>query len=91
MSSGTPVLIRLWSASGLMAGRSVAHLRRGRSAAQAPGASALSAPDLRLLPMLFTHLSFPEIAADLLLSPHTVKSQAMSVYRKLGSPRGARQ
>ena len=35
--------------------------------------------------MLATHLSFPEIAADLYLSPHTVKSQAMSIYRKLGA------
>jgi LuxR family maltose regulon positive regulatory protein len=39
---------------------------------------------LRLLPMLCTHLSFPEIAADVFLSPHTVKSQAFSMYRKLG-------
>jgi LuxR family maltose regulon positive regulatory protein len=34
--------------------------------------------------MLATHLSFPEIGAELFLSPHTVKSQAMSLYRKLG-------
>ena len=49
-----------------------------------PGASSLTAAELRLLPLLVTHLSFPEIAADLFLSPHTVKSQAMTVYRKLG-------
>ena len=35
--------------------------------------------------MLATHLSFPEIGADMFLSPHTVKSQAMSIYRKLGA------
>jgi LuxR family maltose regulon positive regulatory protein len=35
--------------------------------------------------MLATHLSFPEIGAGLFLSPHTVKSQAMSIYRKLGA------
>ena len=35
--------------------------------------------------MLATHLSFPEIGAELFLSPHTVKSQAMSIYRKLGA------
>jgi hypothetical protein len=29
------------------------------------------------------HLSFPEIAEDMFLSPHTVKSQAKSLYRKL--------
>ena len=35
--------------------------------------------------MLATQLSFPEIAAEIFLSPHTVKSQAMSLYRKLGA------
>jgi LuxR family maltose regulon positive regulatory protein len=33
--------------------------------------------------MLATHLSFPEIGAELFLSPNTVKSQATSIYRKL--------
>jgi LuxR family transcriptional regulator, maltose regulon positive regulatory protein len=33
--------------------------------------------------MLATHLSFPEIGAEMFLSPHTVKSQAASIYRKL--------
>jgi DNA-binding CsgD family transcriptional regulator len=51
----------------------------------APGASSLTAAELRVLPMLATHLSFPEIGADMFLSPHTVKSQAMSIYRKLGA------
>lgn len=51
----------------------------------APGASALTAAELRVLPLLATHLSFPEIAADMFLSPHTVKSQAISIYRKLGA------
>ena len=48
-----------------------------------PGASSLTAAELRLLPLLATHLSFPEIAAELFLSPHTIKSQARSLYRKL--------
>ena len=48
-----------------------------------PGASALTGAELRLLPMLSTHLSFPEIAAELFLSPHTIKSQMKSIYRKL--------
>ena len=48
-----------------------------------PGASALTAAELRLLPLLLTHLSFQEIAAVLFLSTHTIKSQAKSVYRKL--------
>ncbi len=51
----------------------------------APGASALTGAELRLLPLLCTHLSFPEIAAQMSLSPHTVKSQAYSIYRKLGA------
>ena len=50
-----------------------------------PGASSLTAAELRLLPLLTTHMSFPEIADELSLSPHTVKSQAYSVYRKLGA------
>jgi DNA-binding CsgD family transcriptional regulator/alkylhydroperoxidase/carboxymuconolactone decarboxylase family protein YurZ len=53
------------------------------------GASSVTTAELRLLPMLATHLSGPEIAAELFLSPHTVKSQQVSLYRKLGvSSRG---
>ena len=48
-----------------------------------PGASALTAAELRLLPLLCTHLSVPEIAAELFLSPHTIKSRMKSIYRKL--------
>ena len=55
---------------------------RGSSA---PGASALTAAELRLLPLLSTHLSFPEIAAQMFLSRNTIKSQAISIYRKLGA------
>jgi LuxR family maltose regulon positive regulatory protein len=51
----------------------------------APQPSALTSAELRLLPMLCTHLSFPEIAAGLFVSPHTIKSQARSIYRKLGA------
>jgi LuxR family maltose regulon positive regulatory protein len=50
-----------------------------------PGASALTAAELRLLPLLATHLSFPEIAGELFLSPNTVKTQVASLYRKLGA------
>jgi LuxR family maltose regulon positive regulatory protein len=50
-----------------------------------PGASALTAAELRLLPLLSTHLSFPEIAAELFLSRNTIKSQVLSIYRKLGT------
>jgi len=51
----------------------------------ASGAPSLTAAELRVLPLLATHLSFPEIGAEMFLSPHTVKSQAMSIYRKLGA------
>jgi LuxR family transcriptional regulator, maltose regulon positive regulatory protein len=50
----------------------------------AVGVASLTAAELRLLPLLATHLSFPEIGERLDVSRHTVKSQAMSVYRKLG-------
>jgi LuxR family maltose regulon positive regulatory protein len=49
-----------------------------------PRASALTAAELRLLPLLATHLSFPQIGEELFLSRNTVKSQAISIYRKLG-------
>ena len=60
-----------------------ARLARVRGSA-VPGASALTAAELRLLPLMSTHLSFPEMAAELFLSPHTIKAQAISIYRKLG-------
>jgi len=50
----------------------------------APTASSLTAAELRLLPFLPTHLSFRQIADRLYVSRHTVKSQAISIYRKLG-------
>ncbi len=54
------------------------------AATGAQGASSLTDAELRLLPMLATHLSFPEIGAEMFLSPNTVKSQAASIYRRLG-------
>jgi LuxR family maltose regulon positive regulatory protein len=51
----------------------------------APGASALTAAELRVLPLLATHLSYLEIAAELFVSTNTVKSQAYSLFRKLGA------
>jgi LuxR family maltose regulon positive regulatory protein len=35
--------------------------------------------------VLATHLSFPEIGEELFLSHHTVKSEATSIYRSLGT------
>jgi LuxR family maltose regulon positive regulatory protein len=53
--------------------------------AGAVGASSLTAAELRLLPLLSTHLSFREIGERLFVSSHTVKTQAYSAYRKLGA------
>jgi LuxR family maltose regulon positive regulatory protein len=44
----------------------------------------LTPAELRLLPLLSTHLSFREIADQLFLSRNTIKTQAISLYRKLG-------
>lgn len=50
-----------------------------------PGrASGLTGAELRLLPLLATHLSFREIGVKLYVSRNTIKTQAISVYRKLG-------
>jgi LuxR family maltose regulon positive regulatory protein len=48
------------------------------------GSSSLTAAELRLLPLLQTHLTFRGIGERLFVSPHTVKTQAISIYRKLG-------
>ena len=50
----------------------------------AVGASSLTAAELRLVPLLATHLTFPEIGERLYISRHTVKTHAISIYRKLG-------
>ena len=47
-------------------------------------AMSLTGAELRLLPYLATHLMFPEIATRLFISRNTVKSEAVSIYRKLG-------
>src|SRR6185312_13558987 len=47
-------------------------------------ASRLTPAELRLLPLLATHLSFREIGERLHVSRNTIKTEAISVYRKLG-------
>jgi LuxR family maltose regulon positive regulatory protein len=47
------------------------------------GASMLTLAELRLLPLLATHRSLPEIASHLARSTNTIKTQAKSIYRKL--------
>lgn len=46
-------------------------------------ASSLTAAELRLLPLLSTHLTFRDIGERLYVSRNTVKTQAISIYRKL--------
>ena len=79
-------LLRRRPGLGTLAGEAEAlraQLSRERGSS-VPGASALTAAELRLLPLLSTHLSFPEIAEEMFLSRHTIKSEANSIYRKLG-------
>jgi len=47
------------------------------------GASSLTAAELRLVPLLRTHLSMQEIGDRLHISRNTVKSELISLYRKL--------
>ncbi len=44
----------------------------------------LTPAEMHILQYLPTHLSFPQIAGQVFVSPNTVKTQAQSVYRKLG-------
>ena len=48
------------------------------------GMTSLTTAELRLFPLLATHLTFREMGQQLYVSQHTVKSQALSIYRKLG-------
>ena len=79
----------LWRRAGLGTLAGEAQTLRAQLASQRDasvrGASALTAAELRLLPMLSTHLSFPEIAEEMVLSRHTIKSQVNAIYRKLGA------
>jgi LuxR family maltose regulon positive regulatory protein len=56
----------------------------GAGAAQIGGASSLTTAELRLLPLLATHLTLKEISHRLYLSRNTVKTQAAAIYRKFG-------
>jgi LuxR family transcriptional regulator, maltose regulon positive regulatory protein len=45
----------------------------------------LTTAELRVLQFLPSHLSFPEIAERLHVSPNTVKTHVRAMYRKLGA------
>ena len=62
-------------------------LRQRVAASSTPSgewALSLTAAELRLLPLLTTHLAFPQIGERLFLSRTTIKTQAISIYRKFG-------
>ena len=47
-------------------------------------AMSLTRAELRLLPYLATHLTFPEITSRLFISRNTAKTEAVAIYRKFG-------
>ena len=49
------------------------------------GALPFTVAELRVLQLLPTYMTFPEMATVLFVSRHTVKTQALCVYRKLGA------
>jgi LuxR family transcriptional regulator, maltose regulon positive regulatory protein len=66
-------------------GKRTDELRGRLGALPAAGAdnSTLTTAELRVLPLLLTHLTLAGIADRLFLSRHTVKAQVWSIYRKL--------
>ncbi len=74
-ATASPVIDRMYAETQEHLSRLTTHLT---------GASSLTTAEVRVLQYLPTHLSFPQIAAELVVSRHTVKTQAMSAYRKLG-------
>jgi LuxR family transcriptional regulator, maltose regulon positive regulatory protein len=66
---------------------SLAELQQSTEAEAVPAgvpASPLSPAEMRVLRYLPTHLTFGAIADELFVSRNTVKTQAISIYRKLG-------
>jgi LuxR family transcriptional regulator, maltose regulon positive regulatory protein len=59
-------------------------LRLGTLPAAGSATGTLTSAEMRILPLLLTHLTLAGIADRLHLSRHTVKSQVWSMYRKLG-------
>jgi LuxR family maltose regulon positive regulatory protein len=49
------------------------------------GGQPFTLAEMRILHLLPTHLSFPEMGALLFVTRHTVKTQALGVYRRLGA------
>ena len=66
---------------------SLQQLERTIEANTAPtgiGTSPMSPAEMRVMRYLPTHLTFAAIADELFVSRNTIKTQAISIYRKLG-------
>jgi DNA-binding CsgD family transcriptional regulator len=87
---GTPLVLRGRSSLGSDVVQATTVLRPVVAGARTrPGGSlalveGLSVAERRVLQYLRTHLTLAEIGARLFVSRNTVKSQAISIYRKLG-------
>jgi LuxR family maltose regulon positive regulatory protein len=79
-------ILRVRPRLGVLVQRTAELDARTRALAEPEGrrASSLTPAELRLLPLLATHLSFREIGERLFISRNTVKTQAIAVYRKFG-------
>jgi LuxR family maltose regulon positive regulatory protein len=60
-------------------------LARYGGSAPEPNRMALTEAEMRILQLLPTHLTLGQIADDLHVSRHTVKSHVVAVYRKLNA------
>ena len=78
-------ILRIRPSLGLLA-EDAAAMRVRLAGIDEPGVGqwTLTGAELRVLQYLPTHLTFGEIAERLHVSPHTVKSQAVAIYSKLG-------
>jgi LuxR family maltose regulon positive regulatory protein len=87
---GTPLVLHARSTADALVVEATSVLRAvptalvGRSCGSVSLVQSLSAAERRVLQYLRTHLTLAEIASRLYVSRNTVKSQAISIYRKLG-------
>ena len=79
------LLVHLPDAAGLWDEAECARNAAARLGVDAPiGAALLTPAETRVLQMLPSHRTFKEMGRDLYVSHNTVKTHAISVYRKLG-------
>jgi LuxR family maltose regulon positive regulatory protein len=83
LSAAAEILSRRPQLGALNAQSDALHAEAAKFAGVCKDRSTLTKAELRLLPFPTTHLSMPEIAEHLFVSRNTVKSQAITLYRKL--------